>query len=81
MMLASGFMTKGQVAIIGSSTLFGLAAGCAGQGEFTGRFGLATVAAAFAPNYIWLALLRFVVGVGPGAEQPLCLCRRVRAQT
>lgn len=84
-MLATGFMTKAQISIVGSATLFGLAIGCAGQGEFTDRFGrkavyqfnlllfgVATVASAFAPNYEVLAVLRFVAGVGLGAEQPLC---------
>jgi putative MFS transporter len=85
MMLRTNFMTSGQVAVVGSATLFGLAVGCAGQGEFTDRFGrkavyqfnlllfgLATLAAAFAPNYLWLAGFRFLSGVGLGAEQPLC---------
>jgi putative MFS transporter len=84
-MLHTNFMTRGQVAVVGSATLFGLAVGCAGQGEFTDRFGrkavyqfnlllfgLATLASVFAPNYIWLAALRFVAGIGLGAEQPLC---------
>ena len=35
-------------------------------------YGLATIAAAFSPNYIWLAALRFIAGIGLGAEQPLC---------
>ena len=59
--------------------------GCVGQGEFTDRFGrkavyqfnlllygVATIAAAFSPNYIWLAAFRFIAGIGLGAEQPLC---------
>ena len=63
----------------------GLLIGCVGQGEFTDRFGrkavyefnlllygVATIAAAFSPNFIWLAAFRFVAGVGLGAEQPLC---------
>jgi len=28
--------------------------------------------AAFSPNYIRLAVLRFIAGIGLGAEQPLC---------
>ncbi len=84
-MLQTNFLTRSQVAIVGSATLFGLAIGCIGQGEFTDRvgrktayqfnlllFGAATVASAFAPDYIWLAALRFLAGVGLGAEQPLC---------
>jgi MFS transporter, putative metabolite:H+ symporter len=81
----SGFITTPQVAVVGSSTLVGPPIGCVGQGEFTDRFGrkavyqfnlllygVATIAAAFSPNFIWLAALRFIAGVGLGAEQPLC---------
>ena len=84
-MINSGFITAPQVAVVGSSTLVGLLIGCVGQGEFTDRFGrkavyqfnlllygVATIAAAFSPNFIWLAALRFIAGVGLGAEQPLC---------
>ena len=84
-MVRSGFATPGQVATVASATLFGLFIGTLGQGEFTDRFGrktvyqfnlllygLATIAAAFSPNYIWLAALRFIAGIGLGAEQPLC---------
>ena len=84
-MTRGGFATKEQLAIVGSATLFGLAAGTLAQGEFTDRFGrktvyqfnlllygIATIAAAFSPNYIWLAVLRFLAGIGLGAEQPLC---------
>ena len=84
-LLKSHFMTPGQVALVGSATMFGLAIGAAGQGEFTDRFGrktvyqfnlllfgLATLAAAMSPNYVWLAVLRFLAGIGLGAEQPLC---------
>jgi putative MFS transporter len=80
-----GFATRAQLGIVGSATLFGLAAGTLAQGEFTDRFGrktvyqfnlllygIATIAAAFSPDYIWLAVLRFIAGVGLGAEQPLC---------
>lgn len=35
-------------------------------------YGTATIVAAFAPDYVWLAALRFVAGIGLGAEQPLC---------
>ena len=84
-LLKSHFMTPGQVALVGSATMFGLAIGAAGQGEFTDRFGrksvyqfnlllfgLATLAASMAPNFVWLAVLRFIAGIGLGAEQPLC---------
>jgi MFS transporter, putative metabolite:H+ symporter len=84
-MIHSGFISAPQVAVVGSSTLIGLLIGCVGQGEFTDRFGrkavyqfnlllygVATIAAAFSPNFIWLAAFRFIAGIGLGAEQPLC---------
>src|ERR1700678_3298325 len=84
-LIKSGFVTQAQVPWIGSITLLGLFVGTLGQGEFTDRFGrktvyqfnlllfgVATIAAAFSPNWIWLAALRFVAGIGLGAEQPLC---------
>jgi len=84
-MTRSGFATAPQIATVASATLFGLFVGALAQGEFTDRFGrktvyqfnlllygLATIAAAFSPNYIWLAALRFIAGIGLGAEQPLC---------
>ncbi|HET7879406.1 MAG TPA: MFS transporter [Acetobacteraceae bacterium] len=84
-MTRSGFATAPQIATVASATLFGLFIGTLAQGEFTDRFGrktvyqfnlllygLATIAAAFSPDYIWLAALRFIAGIGLGAEQPLC---------
>jgi len=84
-MTRSGFATAPQLAIVGTSTLLGLFLGTVAQGEFTDRFGrktvyqfnlllygIATIAAAFSPNWIWLASLRFIAGIGLGAEQPLC---------
>ena len=84
-MTRSGFATAAQIGIVGSATLFGLFLGTLAQGEFTDRFGrktvyqfnlllygTATIAAAFSPDYVWLAVLRFVAGIGLGAEQPLC---------
>jgi putative MFS transporter len=84
-MTKSGFATAPQIATVASATLFGLFIGTVAQGEFTDRFGrktvyqfnlllygLATIAAAFSPDYIWLAVLRFIAGIGLGAEQPLC---------
>jgi len=84
-MTRSGFATAPQIATVASATLFGLFLGTVAQGEFTDRFGrktvyqfnlllygVATIAAAFSPNWIWLAALRFVAGIGLGAEQPLC---------
>jgi len=84
-MVHSGFATAAQIATVASATLFGLFVGTIAQGEFTDRFGrktvyqfnlflygAATIVAAFSPNYVWLAVLRFIAGIGLGAEQPLC---------
>ncbi len=84
-MTRSGFATAPQIATVASATLFGLFIGTVAQGEFTDRFGrktvyqfnlllygTATIAAAFSPDYIWLAALQFIAGIGLGAEQPLC---------
>ena len=84
-MVKSGFATAPQIATVASATLFGLFVGTLAQGEFTDRFGrktvyqfnlllygVATIAAAFSPNFMWLAALRFIAGIGLGAEQPLC---------
>jgi MFS transporter, putative metabolite:H+ symporter len=84
-MTRSGFATAPQIATVASATLFGLFIGTVSQGEFTDRFGrktvyqfnlllygIATIVAAFSPNYIWLAVFRFIAGIGLGAEQPLC---------
>jgi putative MFS transporter len=81
----SGFATAPQMALVGSATLVGLFLGTLAQGEFTDRFGrktvyqfnlllygTATIAASFSPDYVWLAALRFIAGIGLGAEQPLC---------
>jgi putative MFS transporter len=82
--LKSGFATPGQVAMIGSATIFGLALGTAGQGEFSDRFGrrfiyqfnlllfgIFTIIGAFAPTVTVLIACRFIAGLGLGAEQPL----------
>jgi MFS transporter, putative metabolite:H+ symporter len=84
-MVQSKFATPAELGLVGSATLIGLFVGTVGQGEFTDRFGrkniyqfnlllfgTATIAAAFSPNVYWLAALRFIAGVGLGAEQPLC---------
>ena len=84
-MVKSGFATPAQIATVASATLFGLFVGTLAQGEFTDRFGrktvyqfnlllygVATIVAAFSPNYVWLAVFRFIAGIGLGAEQPLC---------
>ena len=65
--------------------MLGLFLGSIGQGEFTDRFGrkavfqfaiflysVATIAAALAPTVGWLAVGRFITGIGLGAAQPLC---------
>ena len=83
-MLRDGFATRAELGWVGSAQLLGLALGTFFQGQLTDRigrkttyqfnlllFGIATIAAAFAPNAIWLAGMRFVAGVGLGAEQPL----------
>src|ERR1700683_3422065 len=84
-MVQSGFSTASQAGLVQSATLVGLFLGSVGQGQFTDRigrksvyqfnlllFGLATVASAFSPNYLWLGAFRFLAGIGLGAEQPLC---------
>ena len=83
-MLRDHFATRGELALVGSAQLFGLALGTFFQGQFTDRigrkttyqfnlllFGTATIVAAFVPSALWLALVRFVAGIGLGAEQPL----------
>jgi MFS transporter, putative metabolite:H+ symporter len=83
-MLRDHFATRGELALVGSAQLFGLALGTFFQGQFTDRigrkatyqfnlllFGVATIVAAFVPNAGWLALVRFIAGLGLGAEQPL----------
>jgi putative MFS transporter len=80
-MAKEGFSTMGQNALFISATFIGmmLGAGFAGFiGDRFGRrvsyqinlliFGLASLAACFAPNIQVLSLLRFVMGVGLGAE-------------
>ena len=83
-MVQSHFATPGDVATIASATFFGLLIGSVGQGELTDRLGrkavyqanlllyaVTTLAAAFAPNVWSLAGLRFIAGLGLGAEIPL----------
>jgi MFS transporter, putative metabolite:H+ symporter len=84
-MRASGFATPEQIALMISAVFLGTLIGSIGQGELTDRFGrkaiyqgnllvfgLATLASAFSPNYLVFAALRFVAGIGLGAEVPLC---------
>jgi putative MFS transporter len=81
--IKSGFGAA-DAALIGSATIFGLAIGTAGQGEFSDRFGrrfvyqfnllffgLLTILGAFAPNVTVLVICRFLAGISLGAEQPL----------
>src|SRR3984893_17387038 len=82
--IKSGFTTPGEAAIIGSSAIFGMFIGTAGQGEFSDRFGrrfiyqfnllvfgVFTILGAFAPSVTLLVVCRFIAGIGLGAEQPL----------
>jgi putative MFS transporter len=79
--LASGFSTLGENAIFVSATFVGMMLGAFGTGFLGDRygrrftyqinlllFGLASIAAAFAPNMEVLIFLRFLIGVGLGAE-------------
>jgi putative MFS transporter len=83
-MVASKFATATEAGLIGSATLVGLFIGSVGQGQFTDRigrktvyqfnlllFGIFTILGAFSPSVIWLAVARFIAGIGLGAEQPL----------
>jgi putative MFS transporter len=76
-----GFSTLGQNAAFVSATFVGMMVGSAGTGFLGDRygrrftyqanlavFGLAAIAAAFAPNMAVLIGLRFIMGVGLGAE-------------
>ena len=82
--IAKHFATPSEVAVVASATFLGLLVGSIVQGELTDRFGrktvyqanllvygVATLLAAASPNYIVLASLRFVAGLGLGAEIPL----------
>jgi MFS transporter, putative metabolite:H+ symporter len=82
--IKSGFAAAGEAALIGSATIFGLAIGTAGQGEFSDRFGrrfiyqfnlllfgVFTILGALAPSVTLLIVCRFIAGIGLGAEQPL----------
>jgi MFS transporter, putative metabolite:H+ symporter len=82
--IKSGFTTPAEAAIIGSSAIFGMAIGTAGQGEFSDRFGrrfiyqfnlllfgIFTILGALAPSVTLLVICRFIAGIGLGAEQPL----------
>lgn len=79
--LKTGFSTLAQNAIFISATFVGMMAGSFGTGFVGDRygrrfsyqfnllvFGLASLAAAFAPNMTILIICRFIMGVGLGAE-------------
>jgi len=79
--LKSGFSTLNQNALFVSATFVGMMIGSFVTGFLGDRygrrftyqanllmFGLASIAAAFAPNMTVLILLRFIIGVGLGAE-------------
>jgi MFS transporter, putative metabolite:H+ symporter len=83
-MVQTKFATATEAGLIGSATLVGLFIGAVGQGQFTDRwgrrtvyqfnlliFGVFTIAGGLAPSILWLAVFRFIAGVGLGAEQPL----------
>ena len=93
--IKSGFTTPGEAAIIGSSAIFGMAIGTAGQGEFSDRFGrrfiyqfnlllfgIFTILGALAPSVTLLVVCRFIAGHRPRrrAAARLRLCRRIFAQ-
>ena len=84
-MVRSNFATPAQIGTVGTAQIIGLFLGAIGQGEFTDRFGrkriyqlsvllysLATIAAALAPNPLWLAFGRMTAGIGLGAAAPAC---------
>ena len=79
--LKSGFSTLGENALFVSATFIGMMLGSLSTGFLGDRFGrrftyqanllifgLASLAAAFAPNMTVLILLRFIIGMGLGAE-------------
>jgi putative MFS transporter len=84
-MVRSNFATTAQIGTVGTAQIIGLFIGAIGQGEFTDRLGrkrvyqlsvllysLATIAAALAPNPLWLAVGRLIAGIGLGAASPTC---------
>src|SRR3974377_870636 len=82
-MFRTHFATPAQIGTIGTAQIIGLFIGAIGQGEFTDRWGrqrvyqlsvllysLATIAAALAPDPLWLAFGRLIAGIGLGAASP-----------
>src|SRR5690348_1692322 len=83
--LTKSFASPAEFAFIGSSAIFGMAIGTAGQGQLSDRFGrrfiyqlnllifgVFTILGALAPSVSLLVGCRFIAGLGLGAEQPLC---------
>jgi len=84
-LVRSNFATPAQIGTVGTAQIIGLFIGAISQGEFTDRLGrkriyqasvllysLATIAAALAPNPLWLAFGRLIAGIGLGAASPTC---------
>jgi len=84
-MVRSNFASPAEIGTVGTAQIIGLFIGAIGQGEFTDRFGrkrtyqlsvllysFATIAAALAPNPLWLAFGRLIAGIGLGAASPAC---------
>jgi MFS transporter, putative metabolite:H+ symporter len=84
-MVRSNFASPAEIGTVGTAQIIGLFTGAIGQGEFTDRLGrkrvyqlsvliysVATIAAALAPNPLWLAFGRLVAGIGLGAAAPTC---------
>ena len=70
-----------EVALLGSSAIIGSIIGSAGAGIFADRYGrknlllwdfatyvFASVGSAISPDYFWLIVFRFIVGLGIGAD-------------
>jgi len=84
----SNFATPAEIGTVGTAQIIGHFIGAIGQGEFTDRLGrkriyqlsvllysLATIAAALAPDPLWLAFGRLIAGIGLGLPNVLLLCR------
>jgi MFS family permease len=78
-MVRTHFASPAEIGTVGTAQIIGLFIGAVGQGEFTDRLGrkriyqlsvllysLATIAAAHAPNPLWLAFGRLIAGIGLG---------------
>ena len=76
-MIRTNFASPAEIGTVGTAQIIGLFIGAIGQGELTDRLGrkriyqlsvllysLATIAAALAPNPLWLAFGRLIAGSG-----------------